>query len=1034
MTDCVNIGSASLNSKPDVENSIPDIDGPMITVYRTSTKLVRKPRPMNHSKDIETNSSPEQVGTALPSEAVVLPSAISLNNTVSSKLSAVSQLVPRSGMLRLSTKTPPAPLSSSIHTTGTTKDLSTNSKKDIPSKVVFPSTINKGLTVAINSDNLNICLDRDIEWDSDEDITKLIPKKILVLPEEQKTMNTSSSSSSIDISSDAEILPDGGCCNNQDNEQAHLERQKKNISSFSADRYIISPRDSPNIQMCDSPHLAVPSLSCSVANSPCSTITSPVSSINPSNNFVVSFIIWPSNAEPHNIKLFQRKDQYNLREEIVPITPPMPTSPVTGTSTLQTSFSIDSLSDKRITLKPAVPLSDGNNYRVPRTIKKSLKNIPINSRPYRGLMSLRIINGKRVAGDSRECFANLEGKCVAGIFCRFEHDGSTNHQNKKVCSRLLRGLCRPDANCSHHVLLPHQYPVCQFFLRVSCFEPNCQLLHVKHSCNLQPCEDFNKGICLAGDDCDYPHRYIYQTVKKRGIYVHEEETHRFVRTGDEDCCFLSSLKAGFYSLYDYKVFSMGHWISLIIFKSVMRSQAFAIEVIFDKTLTFHFDSQTGIALYSRPSQDKLVANEVMGEPIGEHDDTELGGEEEDDGQIANDEKIAGAVDQEVSRVRRAASQSSRAWQALLPGKRAFHEEDMVEEEDQQHYLQQQPVFRRQPPEGITMPGRGTVVPRLTSVGPSPHRIPPPVGQAAHIAAQRLPTLNGGPPKENKPLKVVTLLPNSRRMMTPGGAPRPLAVGVRQLAGTRSHSLHSTAPNTATPMAKQAQQMIIHATTKLGDRVLSGQTVEEFNRLVEQLNSEISRLQEDNRKTASNHRDSIDQLQSSHQIALDQKDTRIKQLESQVDKLQRELGTAMKNYHAQLLINEMNNMDAENKDETGDVEETHENHQDTPRIDTDGSHIVQVQQVPPIRQQQLQHTRVQQVVQHPHSHHRQRQQLQNEQWVEIEQPILHEEEEMEEEIIEEEVDEETFLRMQAEMEQQGGRIEVHEEHVHPDQLD
>lgn len=67
--------------------------------------------------------------------------------------------------------------------------------------------------------------------------------------------------------------------------------------------------------------------------------------------------------------------------------------------------------------------------------------------------------------------------------------------------RLLCGRCRPGETCSiqgSHDLLPHQLPVCSFFLRLCCDRDDCPLLHVKHSDMLPPCRYFLAGKCQNG--------------------------------------------------------------------------------------------------------------------------------------------------------------------------------------------------------------------------------------------------------------------------------------------------------------------------------------------------------------------------------------------------------------------------------------------------------------------------------------------------------------------------------------------------------
>ncbi|TKR72577.1 hypothetical protein L596_020002 [Steinernema carpocapsae] len=114
---------------------------------------------------------------------------------------------------------------------------------------------------------------------------------------------------------------------------------------------------------------------------------------------------------------------------------------------------------------------------------------------------MRVINGKKIYSDSNTCYEYAEkGTCNRGPFCLFTHGGDEELGAKKICTRMLRGQCRGDRGCPfNHTVLPHQFPVCDFYLRFNCSSENCCFLHVKHSDDVPPCDDFNKGICTLGD-------------------------------------------------------------------------------------------------------------------------------------------------------------------------------------------------------------------------------------------------------------------------------------------------------------------------------------------------------------------------------------------------------------------------------------------------------------------------------------------------------------------------------------------------------
>lgn len=66
--------------------------------------------------------------------------------------------------------------------------------------------------------------------------------------------------------------------------------------------------------------------------------------------------------------------------------------------------------------------------------------------------------------------------------------------------RLLSGCCRDGDSCSidKHLLLNHQYPICEAYLHLCCFIENCPYLHVKYTECLEPCVNFNSGKCSFG--------------------------------------------------------------------------------------------------------------------------------------------------------------------------------------------------------------------------------------------------------------------------------------------------------------------------------------------------------------------------------------------------------------------------------------------------------------------------------------------------------------------------------------------------------
>ncbi|CAG9535149.1 unnamed protein product [Cercopithifilaria johnstoni] len=128
---------------------------------------------------------------------------------------------------------------------------------------------------------------------------------------------------------------------------------------------------------------------------------------------------------------------------------------------------------------------------------------------------LRRIKDKLYTEASNECFEFAEhGHCLAGVFCSFDHGGDSTHRITRVCNKLMLGLCR--GHCGQaHCLSPHQMPICDYFLRLTCSDERCPYLHVKHAVGSKPCEDFNRGVCKKCSTCSFPHRYYYSVIKKK---------------------------------------------------------------------------------------------------------------------------------------------------------------------------------------------------------------------------------------------------------------------------------------------------------------------------------------------------------------------------------------------------------------------------------------------------------------------------------------------------------------------------------------
>lgn len=73
----------------------------------------------------------------------------------------------------------------------------------------------------------------------------------------------------------------------------------------------------------------------------------------------------------------------------------------------------------------------------PSTPQQQPSNFPIVKKHFSNRSLLILKNGKRLYAGSKECYQFVEtGNCLNGIFCIFEHNGSSEHQRTRVCNRF----------------------------------------------------------------------------------------------------------------------------------------------------------------------------------------------------------------------------------------------------------------------------------------------------------------------------------------------------------------------------------------------------------------------------------------------------------------------------------------------------------------------------------------------------------------------------------------------------------------------
>ncbi|KAL3104190.1 hypothetical protein niasHS_002217 [Heterodera schachtii] len=186
------------------------------------------------------------------------------------------------------------------------------------------------------------------------------------------------------------------------------------------------------------------------------------------------------------------------------------------------SFTTKSSAASDHSIPPPPIVHDKNNLQLNTRETVDARHPGTRKRLHHNRSLIILKTGRRVYQGSKDCFQFLEtGNCLNGVFCEYEHEGSTEHSAKKVCPFLMRGQCRNiDDNCPHgphSTLKAHQMPVCDYYLRICCSKgkDQCAYLHVKHTDGMEPCEEFNRGCCQQGVMCDAPHRYRYHRIKEK---------------------------------------------------------------------------------------------------------------------------------------------------------------------------------------------------------------------------------------------------------------------------------------------------------------------------------------------------------------------------------------------------------------------------------------------------------------------------------------------------------------------------------------
>ncbi|KAK6489952.1 zinc finger CCCH domain-containing protein 6 isoform X1 [Huso huso] len=101
---------------------------------------------------------------------------------------------------------------------------------------------------------------------------------------------------------------------------------------------------------------------------------------------------------------------------------------------------------------------------------------PVNAQKKRPIMSQEFINQHTVQHNGRYiCKYFLEGRCIKGDQCKFEHDLVVPEKKKEICKFYIQGFCSKGENC---IYMHNEYP-CKFFhTGAKCYQgDNCKFSH-----------------------------------------------------------------------------------------------------------------------------------------------------------------------------------------------------------------------------------------------------------------------------------------------------------------------------------------------------------------------------------------------------------------------------------------------------------------------------------------------------------------------------------------------------------------------------
>ncbi|KAK0406594.1 hypothetical protein QR680_018675 [Steinernema hermaphroditum] len=105
------------------------------------------------------------------------------------------------------------------------------------------------------------------------------------------------------------------------------------------------------------------------------------------------------------------------------------------------------------------------------------------------------------------------------------------------------------------------------------------------------------------------------------------------------------------------------------------------------------------------------------------------------------------------------------------------------------------------------------------------------------------------------------------------------------------------------MVSSASKEVAEIMLKFKDRLIPGQTVAEFSKIIDTLKVELAKMAEDRQRITANHRETLDNIQLHYNALLDLKESRIRQLDIELKNLQKKLHDSIDNHLTQLLKNE-----------------------------------------------------------------------------------------------------------------------------------